>query len=55
MEYGKASVGLKRIVAITAVDNQSSIKVLEKVGLYFEKLITLPNDNEEIMLFGWDA
>jgi RimJ/RimL family protein N-acetyltransferase len=55
LEYGKHSVGLKRIVAITAVDNQGSINVLEKNGLRFEKLITLPGDDEEIMLFAWDA
>lgn len=55
MDYGQNIVGLKRIVAITAVDNQSSIKVLEKIGLRFEKHITLPEDDEKIMLFGWDA
>ena len=55
MRFGKNSVGLKRIVGITAVDNQNSIKVLEKVGLRFEKTMTLPGDEEEIMLFGWNA
>ena len=55
LKYGKHSVGLKRIVAITAVDNQGSINVLEKIGLRFEKLITLPGDDEEIMLFAWDV
>jgi RimJ/RimL family protein N-acetyltransferase len=55
MAFGRQSVGLKRIVGITAVDNQSSINVLEKVGLRFEKLITLPGDDEEIMLFAWDS
>ena len=53
--YGKTKLDLRRIVGITAVNNQSSINVLEKVGLRFEKLITLPGDDEEIMLFGWDA
>lgn len=55
MVFGKTAIGLKRIVGITAVDNQGSIKVLEKVGLCFEKHITLPGDDEEIMLFGWEA
>ena len=54
MDFGRTVVGLKRIVGITAVDNQSSINVLEKVGLHFERLITRPRDDEEIMLFGWD-
>jgi RimJ/RimL family protein N-acetyltransferase len=55
MAYGKDFVGLGRIVAITAVDNQRSINVLEKIGLHYEKLITLPGDDEEIMLFAWDV
>ncbi|MBE2222441.1 MAG: GNAT family N-acetyltransferase [Anaerolineae bacterium] len=55
MAFGKNNIGLKRIVGITAVDNQKSIKILEKVGLRFEKRITLPGDHEEILLFGWDA
>lgn len=55
MAYGKNRVGLQRIVGITAVDNQGSIKVLEKVGLRFEKNITLPDDDEAVMLFGWNA
>ena len=55
MAYGKTTVGLQRIVGITAVANQPSIKILEKVGLRFEKRITLPGDDEEVMLFGWNA
>ena len=55
LAYGKTKLGLKRIVGITAVDNQGSINVLEKIGLHFEEYITLPGDDEEIMLFGWDA
>ncbi len=55
MAFGKTVVGLNRIVGITAVTNQPSINVLEKVGLHFEKLITLPGSDEEIMLFAWDS
>ena len=35
-------LGLPRVVAITAPDNQGSIKVLEKIGLRFDKMISLP-------------
>lgn len=55
MTFGQEEQGLKRIVAITAVDNDGSINVLKKIGLQFEGLITLPGEDEEIMLFGWDA
>ena len=51
LEYAKRGAGLKRVVAITALDNAASIKVLEKLGLQFEKTITWPDGNEEINLF----
>jgi ribosomal-protein-alanine N-acetyltransferase len=38
-EYAKNTVGLKRLVAITDPDNQGSIRVLEKIGLSFKKMI----------------
>jgi ribosomal-protein-alanine N-acetyltransferase len=51
IDYGRTTFGLKRIVAITAQDNQGSINVLQKMGFHFEKLITLPGEDEEINLF----
>ena len=55
MAYGKSAFGLKRIVGITSQDNVSSIKLLEKIGLKYARLIQLPKDDEEVMLFAWDA
>ena len=55
MEYGKSTFGLKRIVGITIRDNASSIKLLEKIGLEFERVMQMPGDDEEIMLFAWNA
>ncbi|MBS4188989.1 GNAT family N-acetyltransferase [Bacillus sp. FJAT-49705] len=55
MAYGKDTLGLNRIVAITAQDNHTSAKLLEKVGLQFERLIQLPNDSEELKLFAFEA
>ncbi len=54
ISYGKHVLGLKRIVAITSPDNQSSAKLLEKLGLQFERLIQLPQDPEELKLFAID-
>jgi RimJ/RimL family protein N-acetyltransferase len=48
--YGKV-LGLQRIVAITSPDNQRSARLLEKLGLHFERLITLPNDTQALRLF----
>lgn len=55
MAYGKNTFGLKRIVGITSHDNVTSIKLLEKIGLHFEAMVKMPKDNEEVMLFAWDA
>lgn len=42
---------LKEIKGITSKENIASQKLLKKIGLSFDKMITLPDDNEEIMLF----
>jgi RimJ/RimL family protein N-acetyltransferase len=55
MTYGKNTIALKRIVGITSHDNERSIKLLEKIGLRFERAVRLPKDEEEISLFGWEA
>ncbi|WP_243522208.1 GNAT family N-acetyltransferase [Bacillus pseudomycoides] len=54
MAYGIDQLGLNRIVAITTQDNHASAKLLQKVGLRFERLIQLPNDPEVLNLFVFD-
>lgn len=51
MEYGRTALGLKRIVAITSPDNEGSMRVLEKIGLRFEKMIRMPGSDEDTRLF----
>jgi RimJ/RimL family protein N-acetyltransferase len=51
LAYGKDVIGLDRIVAITSPDNEASIKVLGKLGLKFERLIKLSDDEPDIKLF----
>jgi RimJ/RimL family protein N-acetyltransferase len=51
MNYGH-SIGLGRIVAITSLDNDASIKLLGKIGMKFEGVITLADDQPEVRLFG---
>ncbi len=51
MVYGRQAFDLKRIVAITSLDNERSIRLLEKLGFVFEQYIKLPNDDEELNLF----
>lgn len=51
MDYGREKLGLKRVLAITTVDNESSGRLLEKLGFKFDGLITQPHDTEELKLF----
>ena len=51
MDFGQNELGSKRILAITNPDNLGSIKVLEKIGLRFEKMIRMPGETTEIKLF----
>ena len=54
MAYGKTVLGLNRIVAITSPDNYASGRLLEKLGLRFERMIHLSNDAPEVRLFASD-
>lgn len=55
MAHGKGALGLKRIVAITNPENHSSIRLLEKLGLKFDRMIRATADGPEIRLFAWEA
>lgn len=52
--HAKDVIGLKRLVAITNPDNEGSIRVLEKIGLRFERMVQLSADDIELKLFGTD-
>ena len=53
-EHAKNAIGLKRIVGITDPDNQGSTRVLEKIGLRFEKMVRLSEDDIELQLYAID-
>ena len=51
-EYAKNVVGLNRLVAIVDPENAGSMRVLEKIGLQFERMVRLAEDDIELKLFG---
>ena len=53
MKFAREILKLGTIVAITTKDNTRSIHLLEKIGLRFKETVSLPGDNEELMLFEW--
>ena len=52
LAYARDTLRIKRVVAITSPDNGSSIAVLEKIGMKFERMIRLVDHSPELKLFG---
>ncbi len=55
LAHARETLGLGRIVAIVTTGNSSSINLLEKVGLTFERNIRLSDDDVELKFFVSDA
>ena len=49
--YAKETVHLNRLVAIVDPANAGSIRVLEKIGMKFERMVRLSQDDIELKLF----
>jgi RimJ/RimL family protein N-acetyltransferase len=52
--YARDTLGIKRITGIATPDNFGSIRVLEKLGLQFKKMVKLSADDVELKLFVLD-
>lgn len=55
MEVGISTFGISTISAITTKANLSSQRLIEKLGLIYIKNISLPDDQEELLLYKWEA
>lgn len=53
--YAFEVLGLKRLVAITDPQNEGSMRVLEKIGLRYQRLVQLSVDGPLIRLYASDA
>ena len=53
-DYARSMVGLKRLVAVVNPNNGKSIRVLEKLGMKYEKMVRLAESSPEIGLYGLD-
>jgi len=49
--YAQEKLGSKRVLAVVNPDNQRSIRLLEKVGFQYERMVRLADDAKEIKLF----
>lgn len=51
LEYGKNILQLPRIIAMADPDNESSIRLLEKLGLEFTGMVRMPGETREINMY----
>jgi RimJ/RimL family protein N-acetyltransferase len=45
MDYGRSTLGIKRIVALTSKENLASIALLEKLGMKFERMVEMSEND----------
>jgi RimJ/RimL family protein N-acetyltransferase len=55
MAYAATTLGLPRVVAVTNPDNVASIKLVERLGLRFTRMVRLAADGPELKLFASGA
>ena len=51
MSYAREKLRATRVLAVVNADNQSSIRLLEKLGFQFERMVRLSENSPEIKLF----
>ena len=54
LEYGFNTLGLERIIAIAMKENKASIRVMEKVGMKFDKLAPYEPGSEDAIWYWCD-
>ena len=51
MEYGRSTLGIEKIVGLTSEENVASIKALEKLGMSFERMVKMTDDDPGTALY----
>jgi RimJ/RimL family protein N-acetyltransferase len=54
LQDARERLRIQRVLAITSLDNDASIKLLERLGFSFQKVITLVTTGEQVKLFKRD-
>lgn len=52
LRHGAGKFGLKRVIAVVSRDNAASIRLLEKLGMSFERMFSMRPDEPEVRLYG---
>lgn len=51
LTYGHATLGVQKIVGLTSVANPESIRLLERLGMKFEKMVLMSGDDPGTALY----
>jgi RimJ/RimL family protein N-acetyltransferase len=51
LNYGHSTLGIDRIVGLTSKENLASIRVLEKLGMKFERTVKMSDDDPGTVLY----
>ena len=52
MRHGAKEFGLRRVIAVVSQGNNPSIRVLEKLGMRYERMFAMRPDEPEVRLYG---
>jgi [ribosomal protein S5]-alanine N-acetyltransferase len=52
VRHGARKFGLKRVIAVVSQGNTASMRVLEKLGLQYERMFAMRPDEPEVRLYG---
>ncbi|RKX31875.1 MAG: GNAT family N-acetyltransferase [Verrucomicrobia bacterium] len=51
VQYGRSTLGIDKIVGLTSEENLASISVLEKLGMKFERIVKMSEDDPGTVLY----
>ena len=55
LAYVEQQLQIEKLMAITSLDNEKSIRVLEKLHFVFERYMNMSSDDHPVRLFSWTA
>ena len=54
-DHALRTLAMPQLLAIVSPGNDASVKVLERIGMNYVKMVTLPSSDEELQLFALEA
>ncbi|HNP36583.1 MAG TPA: GNAT family N-acetyltransferase [Woeseiaceae bacterium] len=52
--HAREHLSMPRLIALVAPENTASIGLIRKLGMHFERMITMPGEDKDVCLYGVD-